>query len=693
MQDSLQAMTDAPPERAPELLRQLVASMRPRRADDAQAAINSVQALAFLLEQSPAWRAGLRRTLLRVLSNRQQVQFYADTGILSNESFFSALSRRIGDRILPPAPNPHSLRDLFGSVFFRHNDYVWLEAVPQQIWFQLGHALHIEEEHDQDSLNHIRVQMLEAIQVLSTRIAAIGLEPEVVRNHADAERFVSPFIRQHSEVQRFIEIYLQWTADKSVPLEDELHILVLLSQCEELVAKVRRSAMRQGVSVSLTYHLLRLTQHIERLKALLRLVSPHPSTEKGEAILAIAIALVRAENRKHSLRDVFSENTELIALQVTEHASHTGEHYIAETRKEWRNMFWSAAGAGVVVGFMSVLKLLFAKAHLPLLLEALAFGLNYSIGFMLIHILHCTIATKQPAMTAAKIAATLHQGSKGGKIKAADLDALTELIIKVVRTQFIAIVGNVMLAMPTALAIAMAWVWAYGHPVVDMNKAGHLLTDLSPVLSPAIFHAAIAGVCLFLSGLISGYYDNKSLYNQIPQRIAALRWLNRLVGENRARRFGAYIGDNLGALAGNFYFGLMLGTIGTIGVLLGLPIDIRHITFSSAYLSYAAVSLNFQLPLNLVLMSALGIALIGLTNLVVSFGLALWVALRSRKLTLRATRPIVLRLLRRALRRPQDFLIPPRQKALANASATKVVELREESVLEWVQRRRAGVGR
>ncbi len=182
-----------------------------------------------------------------------------------------------------------------------------------------------------------------------------------MRNHADAERFVSPFIRQHSEVQRFIEIYLQWTADKSVPLEDELHILVLLSQCEELVAKVRRSAMRQGVSVSLTYHLLRLTQHIERLKALLRLVSPHPSTEKGEAILAIAIALVRAENRKHSLRDVFSENTELIALQVTEHASHTGEHYIAETRKEWRNMFWSAAGAGVVVGFMSVLKLLFAK--------------------------------------------------------------------------------------------------------------------------------------------------------------------------------------------------------------------------------------------------------------------------------------------------------------------------------------------
>ncbi|MCK7497159.1 MAG: site-specific recombinase [Comamonadaceae bacterium] len=36
---------------------------------------------------------------------------------------------------------------------------------------------------------------------------------------------------------------------------------------------------------------------------------------------------------------------------------------------------------------------------------------------------------------------------------------------------------------------------------------------------------------------------------------------------------------------------------GTIGIILGLPIDIRHIAFSSANLGYALVAFDFALPL------------------------------------------------------------------------------------------------
>ena len=89
--------------------------------------------------------------------------------------------------------------------------------------------------------------------------------------------------------------------------------------------------------------------------------------------------------------------------------------------------------------------------------------------------------------------------------------------------------------------------------------------DLDPVGSLALFHAAIAGVYLFLSGLIAGYYDNKAIYRQIPQRLAAVPWLNRLLGEARTRRFAHYVEHNLGGLAGNFYFGLFRGVTGTIG--------------------------------------------------------------------------------------------------------------------------------
>ena len=113
----------------------------------------------------------------------------------------------------------------------------------------------------------------------------------------------------------------------------------------------------------------------------------------------------------------------------------------------------------------------------------------------------------------------------------------------------------------------------------------------------ALFFAAIAGVCLFLAGLISGYYDNLAAYERIRERIENISWLKNVLGETRLVRFAAYLHDNLGALAGNFFFGIMLGTMGTIGFMTGLPLDVAHVTISSAYFGLAVVSLDFSIDL------------------------------------------------------------------------------------------------
>jgi site-specific recombinase len=72
---------------------------------------------------------------------------------------------------------------------------------------------------------------------------------------------------------------------------------------------------------------------------------------------------------------------------------------------------------------------------------------------------------------------------------------------------------------------------------------------------------------------------------------------------------------------------VLLGITGYIGYLLSLPLDIRHVAFASANLGYAtavpARALEFLLYLVFVL-------LIGAVNLWVSFGLALYVALKAR---------------------------------------------------------------
>lgn len=638
-------------------LAELIRSLRPSSATDHEQAVMNLRALAWLLEHNPTYRQALRSALLELLTQTRQIPLYTESGILANTGFFSTLSKRVGERLLPMPIREDSLQDRFGRLFRWKQDHIWLAGIPDETWQQLWQAMAWPEEENRAGWVQTRLQMVEAVQILSARVTAIGLEPELVRVYPEIERFESPFLHLNAAVLSYADSYRRALADDTPLAEDDKHVLVLLDQCEEILGKIRKNASRNGISVNLTYQALRLLQSLNRLRALLSLLEPGHDPGHNPALFHLILDFARAENRKYSVSDVFKSNTELLALQVTEHAGRHGEHYIAESRREWGSMAKAAMGAGLIVGVMALIKLLLAQAHLPLLWEGLSYGLNYAIGFIIVQLLHFTIATKQPAMTAARIAAALHQQEKSGP--RVPLDELAELVVKVMRTQFVAILGNVLLAIPTAAIIALGWQALFGQPVVGTAKAQHLLHDLDPLGSLALVHAGIAGVYLFLSGLIAGYYDNKAIYRRIPERLAAHPLLNKLLGKHRAWQLGHYVEHNLGALAGNFYFGLFLGLTGTIGIILGLPLDIRHITFSAANLAFGLVALDFQLPLGMIALYCGGVALIGFTNLAVSFSMALWVALRSRKLSGRQVLPLLPLLLKRFIRQPLQFFIPP----------------------------------
>ena len=227
------------------------------------------------------------------------------------------------------------------------------------------------------------------------------------------------------------------------------------------------------------------------------------------------------------------------------------------------------------------------------------------------------------------------------------------------RTQWVSIAGNVTITMLTAFAIALTALQFVGWDAADPQKAAHLLHDLHPWHSLALLHAAIAGVYLFLSGLISGYYDNQALYHRIPQRLRRTKWLRTLLGPARLARLSIYVEHNLGALSGNFLFGCMLGCTPILGELLGLPLDIRHVAFASANFAYGLVGLQFDVAPATVVVTLAGVLLVGLVNLAVSFSLALKVALRSRGITPEQTEGLWGRVLGRFLDRPRDFFWPP----------------------------------
>ncbi|MES2105581.1 MAG: site-specific recombinase [Pseudomonadota bacterium] len=643
----------ATPHRDIALLRELVARIRPSKSHDTVGATDNIRALCYVLEQHPAWAEGLRDYIANVIVTRKLLHLLTDTGITQNQGFWGAAWHRLAEKWLPPLINDDYLKDVFGLLFDREDDHRWVGAVSDSAWAGLFGALGFRVNQLRPAYAAVTQEVLGAIQVLSYRITAIGLESELVRNHPDIERFESPFLRQNDEINAYVAKYGAWLVDRETEREDGLHVEVLLTQCEEIVVKIRRSAATQGVSVSLTRLLLRLTQSIQRLRMLLDLLDSKSSDDAMLISVRCLKELVVADNHKSSLSDLVSTNTELLSLQMTERAGRSGEHYVTNNRSEWVEMLRSALGAGFIVGFMATIKILFSKLLLAPFGYALLFSLNYSFGFMLIHVLHFTVATKQPAMTAALIAKSIDEGRE-------KLQELVELVVRVLRSQFIAIIGNIALAIPTAYAIAWAWYGIYGSHLVTPDKARHLLEDIDPIYSLALPHAAIAGVCLFLSGLISGYYDNKASYGNIPARLRQLKWLKKLLGEHRLNRVTEYIGNNLGALAGNFFFGVMLGTIGQLGAFFGLPIDIRHITFSSANFAFALVGLDHHISWQLAVYSLSGIMLIGMVNLGVSFSLALLVALRSRRVSFGRGGKLAWMIFKRFRTGTRDFFLPPK---------------------------------
>lgn len=675
MESTLQAICQNPLRDDVDHLTALIDEIRPRRADDIAAASTNLRALTLLLEKSPLFAAALRNQLLHLLAGKKHVHLYTDTGILSNEGYFSALFRRISQFILPEAVNRDYLKDLFGLVFHHRRDHLWVSGVADQLWFDFFSALDLERVEDAEGHVRAYTELLDALQILSYRVAAIGLEPELVRNHPDIEDFGSPFLAQNEEVRDFCKARLDAmngsafpTGDASEALLDDRQITVLLDQCAAIVGKIRKQAAKTGASISLTYHLERVTGMMQRMHTLLAIIADDDAVAQRDARLAMLRELVREENQKHSVHVLTRRVTDLIALRVTDNASRTGEHYVTTSRADYFTMLRSALGAGFIVGFMAAIKLVFSKLKMSLFGEAFLNSMNYSLGFVFVHVCHFTIATKQPAMTASTIAATVDEVS-GTRVKEAELDRLADLIAATLRTQLVAIIGNVALAMPVSFVIATAIFYVQGAHFITPEKATHLLHDIDPFASPALFYAAIAGVCLFLAGLISGYYDNKALYGRLADRLKQLRWLNTLLGASRTARFADYMDNNSGAIAGNFFFGIMLGSMGSLGVFFGLPLDVRHVTFSSANVAYALVALDYQVSWQTVAVSMSGVALIGMVNLGVSFTLALIVAMKARQVRFGESTRLLGTLWRRFRENPREFFLPPSKAAEAAVAA------------------------
>ncbi|KAB2913378.1 MAG: hypothetical protein F9K30_20075 [Dechloromonas sp.] len=642
-----------------QLIRHLVAVLRPRKRRDGEAG-SRYAAMLECLENDAGLCAAFRHHVVHFLASRRLVTFFTDSGILPGTGFFSEWWRIIGNHLLPEAPDERRLKDCLHVIFDRADDWRWLEAASTEQSRRLWNIIAPADELHGIDWRSIQEQMIDAVLLLAHRVSGLGVESELMRASPDFDDDTPRFIALSAEALEFATSLRQALDQPDSAADDGSQLLVIADQCRETLQRIRRRALTVGTSLHLSYILTRSEQSLERLHELVAILtgsrerSIHPEAIAGWAAFAHAAFL--AENRRNSLGFYMTQLSRLLAVRVTENAARSGEHYICDTPADYRRMWRSAAGAGVLIGIMALLKIGVSGLHAPLFVEAFLFSMIYGLGFVAIFLLGMTVATKQPAMTAQTLAGLL------GDLKptrSADLERLVDVIAAVSRSQLAAIGGNVMVALPVAIAVGFALTWLHGAPVIATEKGAHLLADLDP-LSWAIPHAAIAGFYLFLSGLISGYFDNRAAYADIGRRLGRLRWLQTLAGAERAGRIGSYIESRLGGIMGNFLFGCMLGSTGVIGTILGLPLDIRHIAFASANLGYALIGFEFSLAWQAFAWAALGVIAIGFTNLAVSFTLALRTAMGARRISFGHWSPVLRAIGRRLRQQPRSFLLPPR---------------------------------
>jgi site-specific recombinase len=216
-----------------------------------------------------------------------------------------------------------------------------------------------------------------------------------------------------------------------------------------------------------------------------------------------------------------------------------------------------------------------------------------------------------------------------------------------------------------AFPVSLLGIWAIDylfHYNIAAAKWETLLTDISPIHSLAVFHAAIAGFFLFLSGIISGSVANRDKHNQVFFRITEHPMLKRSLGKVRTLKLAKLYEKKGAGIISNFWFGVFMGSTASVGLFLGLNLDIRHITFVSGNLALGVYGANYQVSNAMLFWGIFGIGVVGLVNFTVSFSLSLGLALRSRAISLFELRFIVASIWNHFKSRPISFFFPTENK-------------------------------
>jgi site-specific recombinase len=633
---------------------------------DCQSVPASLARLALLLDAvqvRPETRMRLRAWWQVLHETLDGTALLADFGFSSRSAFVSEFFERLRQKLLPGTPETADASALFSLVLCHSFDAQWLTALDEATLARLADLLRLPEfpatntNNSQTPISHWQSSVLEAITFCTSQVRSAGFSPELRLRMSAPAREAGPFHALARDFDVLRDVFLSSPANDSQERQDALQrFRERLEACRQAAATVYTHLDAHGISVNLVFQLRQLRERVLRIRALLDcLLSNHPAASTARLLSH----LVTVGQDRRSLRALIASNTSMLATKVAERSSEAGEHYITRTLSEYRAMLRKAAGGGALTALTTWLKFAVMALGLSAFWAGFWAGMVYAASFVLIQLLHFTLATKQPAMTAPAMAAKLKDLDDP-----AALNAFADEVTHLIRSQVAAVLGNVLLVFPVVVAISVALQWVNGQPMIDAERAAYVFHSLS-LLGPTALFAAFTGCLLFASSIIAGWVENWFVLHRLDSAMRYNPRITAVLGSPRAQRWAGFMRTNISGFAANISLGFMLGLFPAFAVFFGVALEVRHVTLSAGQLGAACASLGWEvLRAPALWWSVAALPVMGALNLMVSFYLAFRLALRAHNVS-GIDRVHVSQVIGRRWRQaPLSFLWPTRDTVL-----------------------------
>lgn len=631
---------------------ELVKQIRPARAANYEEAELRFKALFYQLQNDKKALFSLRKALLSQFLNSNFIPALTQSGMPGSRGVLQELMTKIKHRILPPLLEEDNFLYVINHVFYRKNDNIWVEKIDRELWINFFDVLGIQVSVTN---KNILQQLNESLHILTNRTVTLALEREIMRNFPKLDYQKYSFFLLDQLVQKYLLLYQYDTSGEEI--SDAVRGIVnAINKCKETIDHISEQRRKNGTSLSQTFILIKIEQHLERL-LLITDVLDSDNNFNTDRFLDYFIRVISYEKKKNSIREFLSATFSFLAFKITEHGGTRGEKYITATRKDYWFMIKSAMGGGFIVSFTAIIKNLITKVSLPPFWQGFAYSVNYAVGFQVMHETNSTLATKQPAFTASALASNLDYFKEYRK---PDMYGLAITIARTSRSQLASFFGNLIIVFPLTYGLAALYHYITGQYLLDNKAAVHMLEEQHPFLSLSIMYACFTGVFLFLSGLIAGYVENGINYGRVGERLKNHPVFRNTLPAGKLEKVTRYVENNMGALIGNIALGFFLGMAGFFGHIFGVPFDIRHITIASGNSAIAYYTTGNAPGTGFLLTVFAGVLLIGLFNFLVSFALAFFVAVKSRGVRLRDYPELATVLTRFFIKFPLDFFFPPK---------------------------------